>query len=383
MQQIVILGTGLAGTTLAREIRKRDPDVGLTLVTADGGEVYAKPMLSTALTQGKEPDQLVSSPASRLAAQLDARVLTRTRVTAIDPAAHTLRFDGGDLAYDQLVLALGARPFRPPVDGDAADRILSINGLDDYRRFRRRLEGAGHVAIVGPGLIGCEFASDLLASGRQVTLIGPDPHPIATLLPAAAGRALQAALAAAGAQWRLGTTVAETWNSGGNGGIELVLASGERMKADLVLSAVGLRPDLELASGAGLETGRGIVVDRYLETSAPGIHALGDCAEVAGLNLPFVQPIMHGARALAATLTGTPTTVAYPAMPVVIKTAQHPVVAAPPPPGAIGEWELEQGEDGVRALFRSAAGELLGFALTGAATAGRPTLARELPPLLA
>ena len=143
MQHIVILGTGLAGYTLAREIRKRDDGVRLTLITGDGGEAYAKPMLSTALAQGKAPDQLVSATADRMGRQLDARILTHTRITGIDSAGRRVLFAGGEETYDRLVLALGAHPIRPPMGGDAADQVLSVNGLADYRRFREGLESAG------------------------------------------------------------------------------------------------------------------------------------------------------------------------------------------------------------------------------------------------
>ncbi|HEX6007220.1 MAG TPA: FAD-dependent oxidoreductase, partial [Burkholderiales bacterium] len=158
---------------------------------------------------------------------------------------------------------------------------------------------------------------------------------------------------------------------------------GETLQADLVLSAIGLKPKTDLAHAAGLSIRGGIIVDRTLATSDPSIHALGDCAEVDGRVLPFVMPIMHAARALAATLAGKPTPVAYPAMPVLVKTPACPTIVAPPPPGAAGEWVVEHSADGVKSLYRDRAGKLLGFALNGAATAERAKLARELPAVLA
>ncbi|HHH38331.1 MAG TPA: FAD-dependent oxidoreductase [Sedimenticola sp.] len=381
MNRIVIIGTGMAGYNLAREVRKLAPDVSLTLITGDDGRFYPKPMLSSALSMGKTPDQLATASAEEQARSLDARIMTRTRVTGIDSAGRMVTTDRGEVPYDRLVLAVGAEPIRPPIEGDAADAVLHINNLDDYSAFRRRLEGAQRVAIIGPGLIGCEFANDLLKSGRGVAVIGPDPHPVSTLLPAAAGQALQQALGEAGAAWHLGTTVKGVSREGE--GYRLALANGETLSADLVLSAVGLRPSTALARAAGLEVNRGIVTDRLLQTSTPGIYALGDCAEVAGLNLPFVQPLLIGARALARTLTGEETPVSYPAMPVMIKTSLHPVTVAPPPREAEGEWQVEAQEDGgVKALFHAPDGTLLGFAFTGKAAAEARSLIAELPPLL-
>jgi len=149
------------------------------------------------------------------------------------------------------------------------------------------------------------------------------------------------------------------------------------------VSAVGLRPRTELAAEAGLQVARGIVVDRLLQTSQPHIYALGDCAEVEGLSLLYVMPLMSGVRALARTLTGTPTMVSYGAMPVTVKTPVCPLVVSPPAVGAEGHWAVEgQGAD-VRARYLAPSGQLLGYALTGAATQERMALNRQLPPVLA
>lgn len=378
---IVIIGAGLAGYTLAREFRALDRETPVVLVTADAGDFYAKPMLSTALARQQAAADLVSADAAAMAARHTIAVRTHTRVEAIDPAGRAVQTDQGPLRYSRLVLALGAEPIHPPLQGDAATAVLSVNSLDDYARFRARLtEAVRQVALIGPGLIGCEFANDLVQTGRRVSLIGPDPHPLSTLLPPLAGGDLQAALARAGVAWHLGTVVQCV--DGYAGGYRLTLADGTVLTADLVLSAVGLRPATGLARAAQLQVNRGIVTDRELRSSDPRIYALGDCAEVAGLVLPYVMPIQHAARALAKTLAGTPTPVAYPAMPVVIKTTLHPVAAAPPPRGAAGSWEEEAVEGGVRARFVAPDGALLGFALTGSAAGERQALTKALPPLL-
>lgn len=378
---IVIIGTGMAGYNLAREIRKSDTEVALVLVTADGGNAYPKPALSNALIQGKQPQQIISADAATMAERLNAVIHTRTRVQSIDTANRQVITDQGNISYDRLVLATGARPIRLPFKGDAADEVLSVNDLEEYSLFREKIEQARRVAIIGPGLIGCEFANDLIVSGRQVEVIGPDPYPISTLLPEAAGKALQDGLAAAGVRWHLGTVVEEINHN--TEGYQLRLTDGNIVMADVILSAIGLKPDLELAQSIALETNRGIVTDRTLQTSQPGIYALGDCVEVAGLNLPFVMPLMNAARALAKTLTGTPTPLSYPAMPVGIKTPAHPIVVSPPARGTEGDWEIEQDESGVRALFRSSQGQLLGFTLTGNYVDEKAQWTKQVPPVLA
>jgi len=377
---LVILGAGMAGYGLARELRALDRDLPILVVTADAGEQYPKPQLSAALAKGQRPEQLIQATADQLAERLGLQIRTRTPVLAIDPSQRRLRTGEGEIRYDRLVLAVGARPIRLPLSGDGAGQVLSVNSLDDYRAYREHLRTARRIAIIGPGLIGCEFANDLVQSGHQVCVIGPDPHPIGTLLPEAAGRALQQAMAAAGVDWRLGVTTdrAERLDAG----YRLPLSDGGEVRADLVVSAVGLRPDTRLAEAAGLDCGRGIRTDRYLQSSDPHIYALGDCVEVAGLNLPFVMPLNLQAKALARTLCGQPTELQYPAMPVLIKTTLHPVVVAPPPRDADGAWQTEVEESGVLARFMGGDGRLLGFALTGAAVSQRQRLQAELPPTL-
>jgi rubredoxin-NAD+ reductase len=161
-----------------------------------------------------------------------------------------------------------------------------------------------------------------------------------------------------------------------------MLSDGRTLDADLVLSAVGLAPRVALARAAGLAVQRGIVVDRRLSTSVAHIHAIGDCAEVEGLNLPYVMPLMAQARALAATLAGTPTPLVYPVMPVTVKTPACPAVVCPPAPGAAGQWQVTQDEAGCEAVFRDEAERTLGFALLGSATARKAALAAQTPSLL-
>jgi rubredoxin-NAD+ reductase len=205
-------------------------------------------------------------------------------------------------------------------------------------------------------------------------------QPLGRLLPPASGAFMQRKLEAAGIVFHLGTTTQLVERDGE--GFRMTLANGVTLAADVVLSAVGLRPRNALAEAAGIKVNRGIVVNAGLQTSDEHVYALGDCAEVEGRVLPFVMPIMQAARALAPTLAGNPAQVRYPAMPVVVKTPACPTVVSPPDMGAQGEWQVEEVDDGVRALFRSAEGKLLGFALLGSVTVEKNVLAAQLPPVM-
>ena len=382
-RSVVVIGSGLAGYGLVRELRRKDEAVSITVLTSDGGEGYSKPMISTGYTKDLNAEKLAAQSAEELAEQLNVTVRARTLVASIDTQSQVVRLEGGEaLPYSELVLALGAELIRPPIGGDAAEDVLGVNDLDDYRRFQDLLaaKGAKKVAIIGAGLIGCEFTNDLLNGGFTVEAVDPMGWCLPTLLPEQSGRAVQAALEEKGATFHFGPLATEVNRAGE--GYAVTLNNGETIEADAVLCAVGVRPRTTLASDAGIEVNRGIVTDRQLRTNAPNVYAMGDCAEVAGHVLVYVAPLMAAARALAATLAGEVTDVSYPAMPVAIKTPACPVVVSPPAKDAEGEWHFEGDAPDIKALFRSGAGELLGFALTGQAVKERMALAKELPAIL-
>ena len=395
-QSLIIVGAGLAGWTTAREFRKLNTTTPVLLVTADSGDFYAKPSLSNAFAQGRLPAQLVSTPAAKMAETLNVTLLAQTRVEAIDTAAQTMSVRSASglqtLAYRDLVLATGAQPIRVPVKGDAADAVLSINSLDDFAAFHARLQAAAvtaaaplrEVLIMGAGLIGCEFANDLAQAGVRVRVVDPGPRPLAALLPTKASAALQVALQALGVQFDFGCTVRAVDHAAGR--LQVTLATGQTMPADAVLSAVGLRADTALAQASGLQVDRAIVVNTHLQTSAPHVYALGDSAQYAsapsllsahGSTLPYVMPIMSAARALAATLAGTPTALAFALMPVSVKTPALPLVVAAAQAGLPGRWAAV-GEGTWHWL--DDADQPRGFVLAGAQTAQRMVQTKLLKP---
>ena len=377
---IVIIGSGLAGYTVIRELRKLDKTVPITLVTREPGYFYSKPMLSTALASKKTAEQLVSTNTEGMATQLEVTILGDADVSAIDTASQTIETSKGAISYGKLVLGLGADQIRLALQGNAANEVITVNDLEEYAQFRQAIEGKKRITILGAGLIGCEFANDLVLGSYEVDVIDLAPQALGRLLPEAAAQALQSKLSEAGVRWHFATTVQSIDRNGDS--LSITLANGSVISSDVFLSAVGLRPRLDLAKAAGIATGMGIVVNRQLETSAKNVFAIGDCAEVDGLVLPYVMPIMQAARALAPTLLGQDTTLSYPAMPVMVKTPALPTIVSPPAKGAVGNWKINSLEDGLEARFESADGKLLGFALLGSATAQRGALTKELPPIL-
>ncbi len=183
---LIIVGSGLAGYSLAREYRRRDQERPVILITADGGEVYSKPMLSNALARHHRPDDMVQKSADDLAGEQNLAILTRTRVKGIDRKHKCLELESGtgtrQMNYGQLVLALGADARVFPAEGSDEVDIFTVNDLDDYRRWRQHIGERGRVLLIGAGLIGCEFANDLLSAGFEVDLVDPAPCTLARLL---------------------------------------------------------------------------------------------------------------------------------------------------------------------------------------------------------
>lgn len=375
---VVVVGSGLAGWSAVREFRKLDTTTPVVMITADAGDFYAKPSLSNALVQGKVAAQLVTTPAEKMVATLGVTLLQHTHVTGIDVQTQEVHTHSkGSFDYRQLVLATGAKAIRMSFTGNAADEVMSVNSLDDYAAFRAKLKPQARVLIIGAGLIGCEFANDLAASGYAVQVVDPSAAPLASLLPAEAGAQLRESLEALGVRWHFGTSASSIDRV--NEDYVVTFASGQTAVVDIVLSAVGLRADTALAQAAGIAVERGIVVNAKLQTSASHVYALGDntqyASESAGVSrtLPYVMPIMTAAKALAQTLAGVPTDVQFALMPVAIKTPAMPLVVAAALPGTQGAWV--KAEEGIW-QFMGAQGQVHGFVLSGAKTSRRAEQAK-------
>lgn len=376
IDSIVVIGSGLAGYSLIKEFRQLDVTTPITLITADCGDYYSKPQLSTALAAGRDPAQLIMNTAEHMAAKFNITVLPQTTVRHIDCAAQKVVWHDGELNYGRLVLAIGADVVHPSLMGNAIETVKSVNTLEDYKDFRDWLVGKQHIAILGSGLVGCEFANDLNQAKIAVDILSLDLYPLSRFVPEPIGRIFQQALSELGVNWHLGCRpVGVNYHASG---YEIQLSDGRSIQADGVFSAVGLRARITLAEQAGLTISRGIVVDRYLRTSNPNVYALGDCAEVEAVMLQYIAPLLACSRSLAKTLSGTPTEVHYPPMPIVLKTPACAMSMLPPQPGIQGSWVFEGEAPHVEARFYDTRQMLRGFVLTGNTLKKRAILIKEL-----
>jgi|SaaInlV_120m_DNA_4_1040238.scaffolds.fasta_scaffold01844_2 rubredoxin---NAD+ reductase len=381
---LVIVGSGLAGYSVARELRKRDSSLHIIIVTSDGGEVYSKPMLSNAFARQHLADDMVQKDAITFAKELDIEIITGTQVLGINRSAQLLTLqkngDSSCLNYHRLVLALGADPRIFPVEGQELVDISTVNDLDDYRQWREKLSTGEHILLIGAGLIGCEFANDLATAGYRVSIIDPAAWPLARLLPKEIGYMLNEALEREGCSLHMGCTVIRY--SANESGVQANLDDGTTLNFDHALSAVGLVARIDLAREAGLEVQAGIIVDRFMRTNDPLIYALGDCAQTEAGPLPFISPLLAEARVLAETLTGNETKLYLSALPVVVKTPALPLIVCPPPVGVEGNWIVESGNNEVVAIYHSQDGTEVGFALAGSKTEFQKSMAKRMPDIL-
>ena len=369
MKNIVIIGTGLAGYLLAKEFRKYDTKTPITLITKSDGYFYSKPLLSTALAHHKTPEQLFISDAETLCKQLNAIILTHCDVFRIDADNRRVfyrdeKYCEHTLPYEKLVLANGATKVETSLEGDAVNEVLFVNQLEDYRLFREKLSKKNDVAILGAGLIACEFANDLANAGFPVTLIAPDRYPLSTRVPEIIGRALEKEFHRLGIQF-YGSVFPEKVNKK-NSHFEVVLSDKRIIMTSLVLSAVGIKPDLTLAKTANIKINTGIVVNASLQTNNPTIFALGECAEVLGQLTMYVTPILQCVHVLAKVLTGDEQHVHFETTPIIIKTPACPIAVVTAPKNCMGEWKITSSDNiNIKSLYYDDMNRLRGFALSG------------------
>ena len=367
--QVVVIGAGMAGWEVASEIRQQLPKRAVTLITQCTGDVYPKPQLSAAVAKGRAPEDLITSSGEMRADELGIRLMSRTRVLGLDRDRKRVLTPRGGVPYAHLVLAPGAHQPKPSIEGDAANDVMQVNDLASYKRLRDRVDARSpaSVVILGGGLIGCEFAEDLSRGGHRVSIIDQAEGPISRILPPPVGRELASSLGRNGITVKMQCTISAISRSADDeSAFEALCSDGERLRADVVISALGLRPNIKIASDAGLDVGQGIIVDDELRTSDPSVFAIGDCAEHNGKLLPYVRPLREQAPVIATQLAEARGRYDATAGTIVIKTPSMPLAVWSPEVN--GSWELSQQDaDGFVYEHRSG-NRLTGFALAGEKT---------------
>ncbi len=277
IDRVVIVGAGLAGARAAEALRKDSYDGTITLLGEEPERPYLRPPLSKEYLRGEGDRNAVYVHPEAFYAEHAIELRPSTPVRAIEAASREIVLaDGSRLAFDRLLLATGARPRRLPVPGAELPGSVSLRTLADADGLRAMAAEAERIVVVGAGWIGSEVAASLRMLGRHVTLVGPEAVPLERVLGPEIGGVYRDLHAEHGVELRLGTTVSRI--NGRERVKAVVTAAGERLAADLVVVGIGVEPRTELAVAAGLDVGDGIEVSAALETSVPGIFAVGDVA---------------------------------------------------------------------------------------------------------
>lgn len=302
-RKLVIIGNGMAAGRVLDELFDRASSrYDITIFGAEPRVNYDRIMLSPVLSGEKEFDQIIIHDDAWYAKHnIDLR--KGETVVAIDRAAKAIRTQSGTVAqYDDLLVATGSRPILIPVHGAELPGVVTFRDLDDVNTMLAAAEKGGSAVVIGGGLLGLEAAAGLKMKGMKVTVVHLMPTLMERQLDPNAAYLLQKAIEQRGIDV---LTEANTSAILGDTHVTGVrLDDGRKLPADIVVMAVGIRPNMLLAKEAGLEVRRGIVVDDHLRTSDPNIYAIGECVEHRGQCYGLVAPLYEMAKTLAATLAG-------------------------------------------------------------------------------
>lgn len=302
-ERLVVVGNGMVGLRLVEAVRAAAPDrFDLTVVGEEPEPAYNRVLLSSVLA-GEVADADARLRDRPWYLRQGVRLITGHPATTIDRERREVAVGHiTTLPYDRLVLATGSDAIRLPLPGIGLAGVHVFRTTADVARIRAGAAPGGRAVVIGGGLLGLEAANGVARAGMAVTVVHLADRLMERQLDGAAAALIQDAMAARGIAFRL---AADTAAIEGQDRVAAVrLASGERIAADLVVVAAGVRPRVDLAREAGLAVGRGIRVDDGLATSDPAIHALGECAEHRGTCHGLVEPGYEQAAVLAARLAG-------------------------------------------------------------------------------
>jgi NADPH-dependent 2,4-dienoyl-CoA reductase/sulfur reductase-like enzyme/nitrite reductase/ring-hydroxylating ferredoxin subunit len=270
---IVIVGAGAAANAAAETLRHEGYGGPITLVGPEPDVPYDRPNLSKDYLAGNAPEEWIPLHPREVYEERRIELLLGVEVKSLDPASRKLALsDGRTLDYGALLLATGAEPVRLSLPGGDLPHVHTLRSLADSRAIIAKAKEARRAVVVGASFIGLEAAAALRTRNVAVTVVAPDERPLARVMGPQLGDFIRGVHEEHGVEFRLGTKPKAFREH------EVELESGESLPADLIVVGVGVRPRVALAEGAGIAVDNGVLVDEYLETSAPGVFAAGDIA---------------------------------------------------------------------------------------------------------
>jgi NADPH-dependent 2,4-dienoyl-CoA reductase/sulfur reductase-like enzyme/nitrite reductase/ring-hydroxylating ferredoxin subunit len=273
LTQVVIVGGGAAGHAAAEMLRREGYRGKLLMLSAESSPPVDRPNLSKDYLAGNAPEEWIPLRPPEFFRENDIQLEVGVRVTAIHPRAKLVTTEsGGSIPYDALLLATGAEPVRLTIPGNSLGHVHYLRSLADSRAIIEASKKAKRAVVIGASFIGLEAAAALRTRGLEVHVVGPETRPLESVMGSDIGAFVCALHEKQGVVFHFENTVRTIQAD------SVTLATGATLPADLVVVGIGVRPRVELAEQAGIVVDRGVVVDEYLETSAPGVFAAGDIA---------------------------------------------------------------------------------------------------------
>jgi nitrite reductase (NADH) large subunit len=302
MEDLVVVGNGMAGVACLEQILKHSPKFRVTVFGEETHVNYNRILLSSVLAGERSADDITLNPLDWYQTN-GISLRLGVRVSDVDAEKRIVTGDDGSTAhFDKLLLATGSRPFLPPISGLDKENVFTFRNLDDTRAILAAARPAAKAVVIGGGLLGLEAARGLQLQGCEVIIV----HLLETLmnmqLDMTGGDYLKSKMEQMGVRVLTGRVTQQLLGNGKVQGVEF--ANGELLEADIVVIAAGIRPNVDLGRKAGLKINRGIVVDDFMETSNPRIFAVGECVEHNGQVYGLVAPLLEQGKVLAATITG-------------------------------------------------------------------------------
>jgi nitrite reductase (NADH) large subunit len=302
MKKYLILGSGVAGTTAAENIRRNDATGEITIVTAEDIPFYYRVRLPDYLGGLVAESELLAKKQAWYAEKKISLQLS-TRITGADPdAQQVMAADGVSLPYDRLLLANGSHPFIPPIKGTDLEGVFVLHTVDDVRKISQAAAKISSVVLIGGGLLGLEAANALHRLGKNITVVEFFPRLLPRQLDNEGAARLQHYFEKMNFSFRLGATTRELT---GAGRVEqVILANGDVLPAGMVIISAGVRPNLELPKMLGVKTDKGVIVDKFMQASQPNIYGAGDVVEFEGKTYGIWPAAMEQGRIAGINISG-------------------------------------------------------------------------------
>ncbi|MDD2390870.1 MAG: FAD-dependent oxidoreductase [Desulfobacterales bacterium] len=305
MKSYLIIGNGVAGITAAEHIRNLDDTGEITVVTDETHNFYSRIRLNEYLSRSISKSQLIIKKKQWYESRR-IQVMLNTRITEGDSRkSMVISNDGQRFFYTRLLIATGSHSFIPPIRGAHLNGIFSLKNFDDANQILRYSRKVNDVVVIGGGLLGLEAGNALRLDGKKVTVVEFFPRLLPRQLDEQGTDRLKQIMSTMGISFRLG---AKTREIHGDNAVSCVeLDTGERLPAQMVIISAGVRPNIDLAAPLNLDTGKGIRVNEYLQTSQPGIYAAGDVAEFLATMYGIWRAAMEQGKTAGINMAGDPT----------------------------------------------------------------------------